>query len=149
MLCNSLSFYPAKIDPLIFFQDVSLDHIHIIDTYHTLISQGKYSEANEYINSQKGIFGCFADFLNAIENRIYNLQQHLLTIEPKQPFVLSDEEPEISAAGKLRLLSNDTNTDLKEYIHKELTALSGNQSISDNQSNSVNRSVSDNEIIWI
>lgn len=95
MLCNSLSFYPSKIDPLIFFQDVSLDNIEIMNTYNEMISKGKYSEASKYINKQEGIYGYFADFLNAIENRIYNLQEHLLTIKPKQPFISSDTEPKI------------------------------------------------------
>lgn len=95
MLCNPLSFYPDKIDPLIFFQDVSLDNVEIMNTYDNLIKQGKYTEASEYINSQSGICGYFADFFNAIENRIYNLQEYLLTIEPKQPFVSSDEEPTV------------------------------------------------------
>ena len=49
-------------------------------------------EANKYINSQE-IYGYFADYLNAIENRIYNLQVHLLTIKPKHPFINSDNEP--------------------------------------------------------
>ena len=74
MLCNPLSFYPDGIDPLIFFQDVNLEKLEIMNTYDNLIKQGKYSEANEYINGQEGIYGYFADFLNAIENRIYNLQ---------------------------------------------------------------------------
>jgi len=93
LLCNPISNYPDSIDPLIFFQDINLDNIEIMKTYDDLIAQGKYSEANEYINSQENICGYFADYLNAIENRIYNLQEHILTITPKQPFVSSDAEP--------------------------------------------------------
>jgi len=137
MLCNPLSFYPAKIDPLIFFQDVDLDNVEIMGIYNDLISKGKYSEANEYINSQEGICGYFADFFNAIENRIYNLQEHLLTIEPKQPFVLSDEEPEIKASGAHDFLSGYTNADLSKYTHKELASLSENNTLINN------------DIIWI
>ena len=137
MLCNPLSFYPDKIDPLLFFQDVNLEKIDIMDTYDNLIKKGKYSEANEYINSQSGICGYFADFLNAIENRIYNLQTHLLTIEPKQPFIYSDEEPLlVKDAGTYNLLSDYDHSALEEYTHEELTTLS-------------NSKVSNSEIIWI
>lgn len=64
-----------------------------METYDILISQGRYSDANDFISDQEGIYGYFPDFLNAIENRIYNLQEYLLTLVPKQPFVCSDTEP--------------------------------------------------------
>lgn len=92
MLYNPISNYPDSVDPLIFFQDISLTKLEILEVYNNLIAQGKYNEANNFISSQN-IYGYFADYLNAIENRIYNLQEHLLTIEPKQPFVSSDSEP--------------------------------------------------------
>lgn len=137
MLCNPLSFYPDKIDPLIFFQDVNLEQLEIMDTYNDLIKKGKYTEANEYINSQSGICGYFADFLNAIENRIYNLQTHLLTIEPKQPFIYSDEEPILTQEeGTYNFLANYTNEQLSNYTYEELSVLSNNR-------------VPNNEIIWI
>lgn len=137
MLCNPLSFYPDKIDPLIFFQDVNLEKVEILNTYDNLIKKDKYSEASEYINSQEGICGYFADFLNAIENRIYNLQEHLLTIEPKQPFIYSDEEPILAQReGTYDLLSDYTNEQLSNYTHEELSVLSNNR-------------VPNNEIIWI
>ncbi len=137
MLCNPLSFYPSKIDPLLFFQDVNLENKKIMDNFNNLIEKGKYSEANEYINGQSGICGYFADFLNAIENRIYNLQAHLLTIEPKQPFIYSDTEPIlIKETGTYNLLADYTNEQLNKYTHEELTTLD-------------NSKVSNNDIIWI
>lgn len=92
MFCSPISGYPERIDPLIFFQDVDLEKQKIMQEYNDLISQGKYDKANEYISKQE-ICGYFADYFNAIENRIYNLQEHLLTIDPKQPFISSDSEP--------------------------------------------------------
>ena len=53
----------------------------------------QYDTANNYIGQQEDICCYFAVFLNAIENRIDNLQEHLLTIEPMKPFVNSDTEP--------------------------------------------------------
>ena len=93
MLCNTMSHYPDGVDPMMFFQDVSLDKIDIMNTYNQLISQGKYTEASKFISQQEGIFGYFADFFNAIENRIYNLQKHLLEKPPKeQPFIYYELE---------------------------------------------------------
>ncbi len=137
MLCNPLSFYPSKIDPLLFFQDVNLENKKIMDKFNSLIEKGKYNEANEYINSQESICGYFADFLNAIENRIYNLQAHLLTIEPKQPFIYSDTEPVlVKEPGTYSLLADYKNEQLNKFTHEELTTL-------------VNNKVPNAEIIWI
>ena len=94
MVCNSVSYYPFKIDDRIFFQDNSLDNLDIINTYNNLIAQGKYTEASNYINQQKNVYGYFADFFNAIENRIFTLQSFLLTKQKNNPHVYSDVEPE-------------------------------------------------------
>lgn len=137
MLCNPTSFYPAKIDPLLFFQDVNLEKLEVMNTYDNLIKKGEFSKANEYINSQEGICGYFADFLNAIENRICSLQEHLLTIGPRQPFVYSDEEPLlVKGTGTYGLLSDYTNEQLNKYTHTELVTFA-------------NSRVSNEEIIWI
>ena len=93
MLCNSASYYPSKVDEMIFFQDNNLEKVETINHYNSLIAQGNYSEANDYINQQEGIYGFFADFLNLIENRIYTLQEYLLQKPPKkQPFIYYEEE---------------------------------------------------------
>ena len=56
-----------------------------------MISQGKYTEASNYINQQEGVYGYFADFFNAIENRIYSTQEYLLQKEPiKKQYVFFD-----------------------------------------------------------
>lgn len=95
MLCNTISYYPSGIDPMIFFQDNNLEKIEIINTYNDLVSNGKYTEASNYINQQEGIYGYFADFFNAIENRIYNTQKYLLTKEAiKKQYVFFDSNDE-------------------------------------------------------
>lgn len=98
MLCNTMSHYPDGVDKMIFFQDNDLEKIEILNTYNDLIAQGKYTRANIYINRQEGVYGYFADFFNAIENRIHNLQKYLSTKPPKkQPFIYyeldNDKEP--------------------------------------------------------
>lgn len=88
MLCNSVSHYPDGVDPMLFFQDINLEQLEIMNTYNKLISNGKYTEASKFISQQEGICGYFADFFNAIENRIYSLQNHLLNKPPKKnPFI--------------------------------------------------------------
>lgn len=95
MLCNTQSYFPDGIDPMIFFQDNDLGKIEIINNYNKLIESGKYSEANEYIKSQDNVYGYFDDFLNALENRIYNLQKYLLTKNPiKKQYVCFDPTEE-------------------------------------------------------
>lgn len=92
MLCNTMSHYPAGVDKMLFFQDNSLEKIDIINQYNRLITQGNYTEASKFINQQDGIYGYFADFFNALENRIYNLQKHLLQKPAKkQAFAYYDQ----------------------------------------------------------
>ena len=57
MLCNPTSYYPQKIDDRVFFQDNDLERTDVVNHYNKLISRGKYDEANDYINQQKGIWG--------------------------------------------------------------------------------------------
>ncbi len=93
MSCNPVSYYPNKVDDMIFFQDNNLENVEIMNHYNELITQGKYTEAGNYIEQQENIYGFFADFFNLIENRIYNTQEYLLNKPPKkQPFVYFDEE---------------------------------------------------------
>lgn len=97
MLCNTVSYYPDGIDPMIFFQDNNLEKVENINIYNNLISQGKYTEANDYIIQQKDIYGYFADFFNAIENRIYNTQEYLLQKEPvKKQYVFFNTNDEVN-----------------------------------------------------
>ncbi len=70
-----------------------MEKLETINTYNNLISQGKYTEASNYINQQEGVCGYFADFFNAIENRIYNLQEYLLQKPPvKKPYIFFDAD---------------------------------------------------------
>ena len=107
MLCNPISYYPNKIDEMTFFQDNNLKSIEIVNHYNSLIAKGKYSEASDYINQQDGVYGFFADFFNLIENRIYNLQEHLLQKpQKKQPFIYYDL-PEYYFISDLHIFSNE------------------------------------------
>lgn len=107
MLCNPISYYPYKVDEMTFFQDNNLESMEIVNHYNSLIAKGKYSEASDYINQQEGVYGFFADFFNLIENRIYNLQEHLLQKpQKKQPFIYYDL-PKFFLASDLHIFSNE------------------------------------------
>ena len=146
MLCNTNSIYPNGIDPMMFFQDNNIEKIETINEYNKLISQGKYDEANIFINQQEGIYGYFADFFNAIENRIYNTQDYLFSKPPKwQPFIYydGDDFPLDDYIGKSinghESLENYNHYDLEDYTHEELENMSDSET-QDNQ---------DKLIIWI
>lgn len=97
MFCNPVSYFPNKVDEMIFFQDNDLEKVEIMNHYNELITQRKYDEANDYITQQESVYGFFADFFNLIENRIYNTQEYLLNKPPKkQPFIHYDEEEHFS-----------------------------------------------------
>lgn len=118
MLCRTTSYYPNGIDEMIFFQDNSLEKMDIINQYNKYISEGQYSKASNYISQQKGIYGYFADYFNAIENRIYKLQEYLLQKPPKkQPFIYYDEEVSFSIIGGLHIFTDsDEEEDLSSIV---------------------------------
>ncbi|MBD5395208.1 MAG: hypothetical protein HDR71_13295 [Lachnospiraceae bacterium] len=113
MLCNPISYYPAKIDEMTFFQDNNLEKVEILNHYNELIAQGKYSEASNYINQQEAVYGFFDDYLNLIENRIYALQEHTLSIPPKkQPFIYYNKEEHFSFGDLCIFTDTDEEEDL-------------------------------------
>lgn len=100
-----------------FFQDNDLEKVEIINHYNSLIADGKYSEASDYIEQQEGIYGFFADYLNLIENRIYTLQEHLLNKPPKkQPFVYYDEEVRFPIDELKIFDENDEEEDMSSIV---------------------------------
>ena len=147
MLCNTTSIYPNGLDPMIFFHDNDIEKVEIINEYEKLIAQGKYDEANAFIENQQGIYGYFADFFNAIENRIFKLQEYLLSLPPKeQPFIYydGDEFPlELYQSGTHLVLENEEHDVLNQFDHEELEnarEINGDLQISNEDINN---------IIWI
>lgn len=113
MSCNPISYYPNKIDEMIFFQDNNLENVENMDHYNDLVAHGKYTEASDYVSQQEGVYGFFADFFNLIENRIYNTQEYLLNKPPKkQPFIYYDEEEHFSMSDLHIFTDTDDEEDL-------------------------------------
>lgn len=101
MLYNPLSIYPRGVDELIFFQDVDISHAPIMEHYQKLIAEGKYTEANNFIDQQSNIHGYFAGLFNLLETRIDALQTYLLTKKKNITHVTSDTEPENIKRGTI------------------------------------------------
>lgn len=114
MLKNVQSVFPENIDPLIFFQDANIDRRPIMETYDKLIAAGQYDAANEYIAKQKEIYGYWADYHNAIENRISSTQKYALTMDEAviTERTSYDDEPDVH---------NPTHRELSKFTHKELS----------------------------
>lgn len=91
------SLFPTKVDDMIFFCDIDLEHKPIMDKYRILIAQGKYDEAEKLANETPVLFGYFGKYFNLIENRIETTQTYLKTkgsiMKKENPFVYSDSEP--------------------------------------------------------
>ncbi len=117
MFCTPTSFYPQKIDDMVFFQDNNLESAEIINQYNELVQQGRYTEANNYINEQDKVYGFFADYFNLIENRIFNLQKHLLGKPPKkQPFIYYNEEARFPLINLHMFDNNDIEEDITSIL---------------------------------
>lgn len=97
---NPVSLYPDTVDEMIFFQDNNIESAEVLNAFNNLTNQGKYSEAAAFLAQHKELFGFFADYLNAIENRISRLQEYLLTKTKKTPFVDSANEPDAASLNE-------------------------------------------------
>lgn len=96
-MINASSQFPTEYDYPGYWSDVSISQKSTMDEYEAYIAAGKYTEAYELI-SQSNVFGWYADFLNAIENRIRALQVYLTdTLEVQHPDqdMYDDDEPTV------------------------------------------------------
>ena len=83
-------------DKMTFFGDVRLSNKNIMNEYNSLITQGRYDDANAYVkemSQSEDIYLYSADFFNLIENRIEALQKCLLDKKKIKHFIYSDNEP--------------------------------------------------------
>lgn len=80
---DEASKYPTEVDPLIFYQDITIDKKKYMDEYYRLISEKKYTEASQYI-ADKDVDGMFAGLMNLLVNRVRATQEHVKTLSEKQ-----------------------------------------------------------------
>lgn len=89
-----ISIFPNGIDKRTFFCDVDLKNKSYWDCYIKLLEQGKYSEANTFLN-QSPVHSYSSGILNFIEIKTEHTQDYILKQEKYNPYHLSDEEPDL------------------------------------------------------
>ena len=84
--------FPNEIDPRIFFSDVDLDHLDVLNEHKTLISSESYTNASELLNgSEIDFYGAW--LLNLLENRLEAIGSFLLQKSKPNLQVYSNNEP--------------------------------------------------------
>lgn len=88
------SVFPNSIDDLPFISDVDIPSKNIMISIQNYIDQGDYDNASKLCNTNN-ITTINSDYFNMIQNRIYSLQNYLITLdrcnrvetgnEPKSP----------------------------------------------------------------
>ena len=90
---NVLSIFPDGIDTRVYFSDICLEDVPVMNTYQELIKSEKYSEASELLNNNDNITFYGAWVLNLFSNRVKNIGEYLLTKEKPKPGIYQSEEP--------------------------------------------------------
>ena len=71
------SQFPDKVDSRIFFKDINIDELEIMNNYLSLYNEGKYSEAVQYLNENNvSYYG--AKILNLMQYRLLNIEKYLM-----------------------------------------------------------------------
>lgn len=94
MQYNYISTFPSGIDSLVFFHDVDLKNLPIMEAYNNMISSNRFTDANIFISQQNDIHNYSADLFNYIENMIFNWHKCILEKEKYNPHRYSSIEPE-------------------------------------------------------
>lgn len=97
------SSFPTEVDPLLFYQDLSIDQKEIADKYYELIRNEQYQEAADYLaNEGKDLNGLFARFMNLLTDRLYTTEEYLKTNVHKREMVYFEtERPESVQHGTI------------------------------------------------
>lgn len=109
-MINPSSKYPDSYDTPGYWSDISISQVAEKNQYDSDIAAGKYSDAYNTVGDTN-IFGWFADYFNAIENRIYALQvflsDTLVVQHPDQDMYDSTEPTVFRDVNKERALAVD------------------------------------------
>lgn len=74
---NTTSKYPTSIDDKIFFQDINLDQLSVMNQYRNYIANQQYTEASNLLNdSDLDFYGAW--LMNLFENRLVAIETYLL-----------------------------------------------------------------------
>lgn len=89
---NTQTVFPNGVDELQFFNDISIDQVHIMENYLRLLNSENYTSASEYLKNS-GVFYYGAWFLNMMENRLRTIGNYLTNLEDLELVTYSDSEP--------------------------------------------------------
>ena len=84
--------FPQSIDDRIFFQDISPEQIPIMKQYYSILKNGNYTKASEFLNNS-GVFSYGAWCLNLLENRLYAIGNYVMNLENINLVNYSKSEP--------------------------------------------------------
>lgn len=107
MAHSSSTAFPTDINPRNYISDISLQHTNILDGYNTLVSNGQYQQASQYLydnietpNIEVDYNGAY--FWNRCDNRIEAIENYALTMpETTARGVYSKYEPTSKYIGQV------------------------------------------------
>lgn len=111
MAHTSTTAFPADIDPRSFFSDISLKHTNILNGYNTLVSNGQYQEASQYLYDQIEAPDIDVDYngaylWNRFDTRLLSIESYALTMDTTSArCVYSNVEPVSMQKGKVWISS--------------------------------------------
>ncbi len=84
--------FPVSIDDRVFFSDINISQIPIMQNYYRLLNNGKYTLASEYLsNSEAFSYGAWC--LNLLENRLYAIEKYVINLEDLNLVTYGETEP--------------------------------------------------------
>lgn len=102
-MINPESQFPEKVDPLIFFKDLSNTNADNFKTHRSMTEKGQYQSAVEYAHSvDMDIYD--ANLMNCMINRLYALQVYIETLNCENHHIFSDDP---AIADGYQLLGTD------------------------------------------
>ncbi len=91
-----VSIYPEGIDDRTYFYDIDLKGQPLMDAYHSLIDERRYTDANILLSQQNEVHHYSADLINYLEAKVKNTQEYISNWEKYSPHHLSNAEPNIN-----------------------------------------------------
>lgn len=89
-----LTKFPAEIDERIYFNDIDLKQVAIMQRFYQYINLGLYAKAFELLDSSEAFY-YGAWLLNMLEDRLYIIGDYISKIEKPKIFSYGTSEPPI------------------------------------------------------
>ena len=99
--------FPNDIDARVYAQDITLNDLETFSEYQTLIAQGKYKKASDWLNKSDAYF-YGAWMLNLLEKRLKAIKEYVFKLEDEVLTYAGESEPDDVAYGT-NWISDDWN----------------------------------------